>query len=206
MADKTYRLNFELSDGSTKSVQFVAPQGEQGIQGIQGEQGPQGIQGVKGDTGSPAGFGNVTATVDNNIGTPSVTVTTSGEDTAKNFSFAFHNLKGESGSGGGLYIHHLTIGNDTSVADSSKLLYINILNAYSGSMVNQGISGTLYEGSGDGDETYYSDVNNQTTYDVFAVHFYDDLTTTRILIYNNGNISVVEDDFYIVADRVTALV
>lgn len=48
--------------------------------------------------GDPAGFGTVSATVDANSGTPSVTVTTSGEDTAKNFSFAFHNLKGTDGT------------------------------------------------------------------------------------------------------------
>lgn len=55
----------------------------------------KGDGGVQGETGLPAGFGTVTATVDNNVGTPSVEVTTSGADTAKNFSFAFHNLKGE---------------------------------------------------------------------------------------------------------------
>lgn len=33
MADKNYRLDFELSDGSTKSVQFTAPQGEKGDTG-----------------------------------------------------------------------------------------------------------------------------------------------------------------------------
>lgn len=47
---------------------------------------------IKGETGDAAGFGTVTATADINVGTPSVTVTSSGENTAKNFSFAFHNL------------------------------------------------------------------------------------------------------------------
>lgn len=53
--------------------------------------------GAKGDTGDPAGFGTPTATIDNNSGTPSVEVSATGEDTAKVFSFAFHNLKGDQG-------------------------------------------------------------------------------------------------------------
>lgn len=59
--------------------------------------GDKGDKGNTGDTGSPAGFGTVSATVDANIGTPSVEVTASGSDTAKNFAFAFHNLKGQKG-------------------------------------------------------------------------------------------------------------
>lgn len=42
--------------------------------------------------GEAAGFGTVTATVDTNVGTPAVVVTSSGEDTAKNFAFQFKNL------------------------------------------------------------------------------------------------------------------
>ena len=75
-------------------------QGEQGIQGVQGPQGAKGDKGDKGDkgnTGDAAGFGTVSASVDANTGTPSVTVSTSGSNTSKNFSFAFHNLKGEKG-------------------------------------------------------------------------------------------------------------
>jgi len=53
--------------------------------------------GPKGDTGDPAGFGTVTADVDANVGTPSVEVETDGPDTAKNFHFHFHNLKGVKG-------------------------------------------------------------------------------------------------------------
>ena len=56
-------------------------------------------RGAKGDTGTSAGFGTPTATVDSNIGTPSVQITASGPDTAKVFSFAFHNLKGADGFG-----------------------------------------------------------------------------------------------------------
>ena len=37
MADKTYSLNFSLSDGSTKKVQFTAPQGPDGPKGDKGD-------------------------------------------------------------------------------------------------------------------------------------------------------------------------
>ena len=49
-----------------------------------------------------AGFGTLTATVDNNVGTPSVSVSASGSDMAKNFSFEFHNLKGVQGYQGNM--------------------------------------------------------------------------------------------------------
>ena len=65
-----------------------------------GDKGEQGEQGETGHTGAPAGFGNVTASVDNTVGTPSVVVNTSGPDTAKEFDFQFHNLKGDKGDTG----------------------------------------------------------------------------------------------------------
>ena len=61
---------------------------------------PRGDKGEKGNTGNSAGFGTVSATVDDSTGTPSVEVTASGADTAKNFAFAFHNLKGQKGDKG----------------------------------------------------------------------------------------------------------
>ena len=50
-----------------------------------------------GPTGQSAGFGEITATIDDLVGEPSVRVITSGPNTAKNITFEFHNLKGEPG-------------------------------------------------------------------------------------------------------------
>ena len=50
MADKTYRLNVTLTDGSQQSAgTFTVPQGDTGPQGPQG---PQGAQGLRGETGA----------------------------------------------------------------------------------------------------------------------------------------------------------
>ena len=59
-----------------------------------------GTNGSNGSNGAAAGFGTPTATVDANVGTPSVTVTASGSNTAKVFNFAFKNLKGQKGDTG----------------------------------------------------------------------------------------------------------
>lgn len=61
---------------------------------------PRGATGQTGETGAAAGFGTPQASADANIGTPSVDIAASGPNTAKVFSFAFHNIKGEKGEPG----------------------------------------------------------------------------------------------------------
>ena len=81
-------------DASANKLTFGIPKGDTGATG------PQGPKGDTGPAGAAAGFGTPTASVDTNVGKPSVTVTASGPDTAKVFAFAFKNLKGATGATG----------------------------------------------------------------------------------------------------------
>ena len=68
--------------------------------GDTGETGATGQTGQTGAAGASAGFGTPTITVGSNTGTPSASVTASGPDTGKVFSFSFDGLKGETGASG----------------------------------------------------------------------------------------------------------
>lgn len=79
--------------------------GEIGPKGDKGETGAQGLQGEKGEKGTDgvdAGFGTPTGsvTIDDSTGTPFVTITASGPNTAKIFNFEFSGIKGEKGADG----------------------------------------------------------------------------------------------------------
>lgn len=88
---------------------FRGPQGPQGTQGEQGPIGPVGPTGATGATGAPgadgadgapAGFGTIGANINPGVGTPSVSIATSGPNTAKNIVFTFSNIQGQPGADG----------------------------------------------------------------------------------------------------------
>lgn len=94
MDSNTNPLQFKIGDGVTsiEKLSFFV--------GQQGEQGETGPQGPKGNDGVAATISGATATVDNSVGTPKVTVTSSGTDQNKSFTFNFTGLKGNPGEKG----------------------------------------------------------------------------------------------------------
>lgn len=77
------------------------------IKGAQGSAGTNGADGVTPDI-------TITASVDNNVGTPSVDVVKGGTPEAPTFDVQFHNLKGEPGTGGSGGGSIPVVNNDTS--------------------------------------------------------------------------------------------
>lgn len=107
-AGSTPTAKITASGTNTQKVfafEFAIPQGdkgETGAQGATGEKGDRGETGAKGDTGAAAGFGTPTANANGLAAgaTPTVSVTTSGDATAKVFNFTFGIPQGAKGDKG----------------------------------------------------------------------------------------------------------
>ena len=127
----------DISDPDNAKIYVKGPAGWQFVTDLSGA---QGIQGPQGDPGTPAGFGNITATVDNTTGAPQVSVQSDGPNTAKNISFSFTGLKGKKGDPGeaGTQINSiapLTVTTAPSSTDGTALAIGNNASAISSNSI-----------------------------------------------------------------------
>lgn len=92
-----YNIKGDKGDQGHQGIQ--GPRGEKGEQGERGSQGSMGIQGDRGPIGITPSI-RISASVDGNIGVPSVAVSKSGTDESPFFTFTFKNIKGAKGDKG----------------------------------------------------------------------------------------------------------
>nr|DAH41469.1 MAG TPA: Phosphodiester glycosidase [Caudoviricetes sp.] len=132
--------------------------------------GEKGDTGARGATGAAAGFGTPTATVDANTGTPSVTVTATGSNTAKVFNFAFRNLKGAKGdkgdSGGGGTLTLLASGSASADNDMTGIALPKAIGLYK--------------------KIYCTASNPSSTWDVGSPEVYTNFNSMVIEIFTGG--------------------
>ena len=128
----------EVLAGQEGQPLLQGPKGDKGDTGAQGPKGDIGPQGPKGDTGATPTI-TATASVNNAVGTPAVSVVKGGTAEAPTFAFNFKNLKGakgDPGAGGGvelyrvfLKLENVVVANNTTFNLSSEF-YLPVLTPF----------------------------------------------------------------------------
>ena len=118
-----------------------------------------------------------TATVDANVGTPSVSVEVSTEDDHKNMAFAFSNIKGEQGEQG-------ETGNGISSVSVEKTATVGNVDTY---------TMTIAYTDGDSDTATFDITNSEVTEEEFEKAFPVDVAQGSIASYPDGADMPVKD-------------
>lgn len=95
--------------------------GLDGAKGADGAPGKDGTPGRDGTNGQSAKITNVTATVDQTVGTPGVTVSLGGTDLQRTINLSFRGLKGQTGEKGDVGINYTTTATDNVTAGATAL-------------------------------------------------------------------------------------
>ena len=108
-------------NGSTTTLTFhqlKGAKGDTGATGPQGPQGPAGQNGTNGTNGTNATITGASASVSEDGGSPSCTVTLGGTASARTFNFAFKNINGKDGQDADTNFNAV----DITVSDESQFL------------------------------------------------------------------------------------
>lgn len=95
--EEANKIDIDLQESNLEITRRTGEKKTFDLETLRGEQGPQGdpgIQGPKGDPGDTVSISKVTATIDDNIGVPTVTTKVSSDGEGATIDFNFSNLKG----------------------------------------------------------------------------------------------------------------
>lgn len=95
--EEANNVDIDLQESNLEITRRTGEKKTFDLETLRGEQGPKGdpgIQGPKGDPGDTVSISRVTATIDDNVGVPTVTTKVSSDDKGATIDFNFSNLKG----------------------------------------------------------------------------------------------------------------